>query len=390
MKVLFLYANGYNFQGVPIGLSYLISILKQRQHQVSLFDTTFVDFDYSEFNISGKIDQKGKELIENFRKQVAKTNPDLIGISCISLCLNFAIEMIESLRNRPMTTFGGVGPTVDYENLIKHKIVDYICVGFGEECLPSLIDNIENKESLDDIPNLVYKPDKGTKTNTFFQKIDLERLPLPDWSLFDRRHFLRPFKNQIKRWGNFQLTRGCPFNCAYCINAFYHQELGMKIQKIPPEKIIQEIKILAKKYNLEIIRMFDECFGLGKISYYRQFGKLYKQTVNLPSIIETRPEAVTPELVEILKTINCISVSIGIEVGNENQRRDMLNRDVSNQIIRNAFELLHKARIRTSSYNIIGFPHDTRELISETIKLNRECRPDFVNCFLLSPFPKPD
>ncbi|MDP2929226.1 MAG: radical SAM protein, partial [Candidatus Omnitrophota bacterium] len=107
----------------------------------------------------------------------------------------------------------------------------------------------------------------------------------------------------------------------------------------------------------------------------------------LPTIIETRPETITTETIKILKEIGCISVSIGVEAGNESQRKSLLNRTVSNDSIRSAFALLRKAKIRTASYNIIGFPFDTREKVFETIELNKECMPDFINVFLFCPFP---
>lgn len=147
MKVVFLYVNPYNNTGIPIGLSYLISILRERRHEISLFETTFYNFDYSNFNISGHIDEKGKKIINDFKEKVYREKPDLIGISCTSLCINFAVKMLESLEDRPKTIFGGVGATVDYEDLIKKEVADFICVGYGEECLPELVKNLENKKN---------------------------------------------------------------------------------------------------------------------------------------------------------------------------------------------------------------------------------------------------
>lgn len=374
--------------GIPIGLSYLVPILKNQGHEISLFETTFYDFSYTDFNISEKTDGTGKKMISDFKSFVRKINPDLIGVSCSSLCLNFSIKMLKSLESRPSTIFGGVGATADYMNLIKDETVDYICVGFGEECLPKLVESLETKKSLEKTPNLVYRSDGKIIKNKFSQSIDLSKLPMPDWSLFDKRHFRRIFKREIKRWGNFQLTRGCPFNCAYCINAYYHKELRMKIYRFPVEKIIEEIKFLSQKYQFDIVRIFDECFGFGNLGYYKKFAELYRKEGNLPTIVETRPESITPEMIEILKDMNCISVSIGIEVGNENQRKDMLNRYVSNDVIKRSFDLLHKANIRAASYNVVGFPGDTRERIFETIKLNKECNPGFINVFIFCPDPK--
>jgi radical SAM superfamily enzyme YgiQ (UPF0313 family) len=388
MKILFLYVNPYKNTGIPIGLSYLIPILKSKGHEVDLFETTFYDFKYSDFNISGAMNSIGEEIINDFKKKVEEFEPDVIAVSSASLCLNFALQMIKSLDKKYTTIFGGVGPTVDYNNLIKKNEVDFICIGFGEECLSKLADSLENNKDLKEISNLVYKKDGKIIKNNLNQEIELSSLPVPEWDLFDKRHFERIFKGEVRRWGNFQLSRGCPFNCAYCVNAYYHKELKEGVYRFPVEKIINEMKILSKKHNLEIVRIFDECFGFGDLEPYKKFAEIYEKEINLPTIIETRPETITPETIEILKKIKCISASIGVEAGDENQRKKMLNRFVSNEQIEKCFELLHDAGIRSSSYNIIGFPEDTREKIFKTIKLNKKCKPDFINVFLFCPFPK--
>jgi len=320
---------------------------------------------------------------------VEEVNPALIGVSISSLTSDFAVKMMESLgENRPLTVFGGVGANVDYMNLINNKAIDYLCVGFAEESLPRLVESLENKGDLENIPNLVYISDGKIETNKFSQTIDLSKLPIPDWSLFDIRHNERIFKGKIRRLGNFQLTRGCPFNCTYCVNDYYHKEFKVQVSRFPVEQIIKEIKYQTEKYDLEIIRLYDECFFTGKLGYYKQFTELYKKEINLPTLVNTRPETINPETIGLLRDINCIGISIGIEVGNEKQRREMLNRQVPNKVIKNAFDLVHKAGIRVSSYNMIGFPHDTRDKIFETIKLNRECQPDFINLYLFGALPK--
>jgi anaerobic magnesium-protoporphyrin IX monomethyl ester cyclase len=366
MKITFAYLCPFNNTGIPIGLSYLIAILKNKGHEVTLFETTFYDFDYSAFNITGVIDEKGNRIIGDFKAYIEETKPGLIAVSCTSLCLSFASKILESLDEEVKTIFGGVGATTDYKNLINNETVDYICVGFGEECLPKLIECLNGRGNLKEVPNLVYKEDKAIIKNDFLQNIDLSKLPAPDWSLFDPRHFERIFKG---------------------INSYLHAEIKTGIYRFPIRQIIETIKSLSREYRLDIVRIFDECFGFGKPEYYEEFAKLYKKEIGLPTIIETRPETITAETIGILKEIGCISVSIGVEAGNEGQRRTLLNRTVSNDSIRNAFTLLHKAKIRTASYNIIGFPDDTREKIFETIKLNKECMPDFINAFLFCPFP---
>ena len=340
MKVSFLYTAPYKSTGIPIGLSYLIALAK-RDHAVSLFETTFIKGDSTEL----------------FKQFIAKESPNLLAIHTTSLCLPIAIKLIQSLKNCPVTVWGGVGPTVENDMLNSYGEVNFVCIGPGEKYLMDLL---------------------GSKWDGI--------LPIPDWSLFDSRHFNRPFKGQIKRWGNFQLSRGCPHSCSYCVNFFYHS-IGIKPFYFQPENIIKEIQILSKEYKLDIVRIFDECFGW-KIDNILKFAELYHDKIGLPTIIETRPEVITPQMINILKTINCISISIGIECGNQVQRKEVLNRNVDNGTIIRAYDLLHNAGIRVSSYNIIGWPYDTEELIQDTINLNDLCKPDFESWFLATPFPK--
>jgi len=339
MNISFLYVAQSEDTGIPIGLSYLIALAKQ-DNDVSLFETTFRYYDVE----------------DEFRKFIKINKPDILGIHTTSLCQHKALSLVSGLKDRPVTVWGGVGPTVDSEHLMTLPEVDHVCVGPGEQYLMDFLGSPWDGE-----------------------------MPMPDWSLFDGKHFSRIFKGEVKRWGNFQLSRGCFHSCSYCVNAFYHK-MGLHPKRFRPERIVDEICNLADEYSLDIIRIFDECFGW-HIKDTEQFAKLYHNRVGLPTIVETRPETITPKMIELLKLMNCVSVSLGIECGNEHQRKILLNRHIRNETIIDAFDMLHEAGIRSASYNIVGWPNDTEELIQETVDLNKRCNPDFDNWFLASPFP---
>ncbi|MBQ9606759.1 MAG: hypothetical protein IJV16_06240, partial [Lachnospiraceae bacterium] len=84
-------------------------------------------------------------------------------------------------------------PTLCPEEVLTNPFVDMICVGEGDEALPELCDAIENGRSYDDIRNLwVKKNDESIIRNPQRPFVDLNTLPVPDWSLFDKRHLFRP------------------------------------------------------------------------------------------------------------------------------------------------------------------------------------------------------
>ena len=86
--------------------------------------------------------------------------------------------------------------------------------------------------------------------------------------------------------------------------------------------------------------------------------------------------------------MKCLYINMGIEAGNPEFRKEILNVNRPNKQILNAFKLVRKHGIYTSAYNVIGFPHETREDIFKTIELNRQCSPDSIYTQIFYPCPK--
>jgi len=385
MKVLFLYANVHEFSGIPLGLSYMIPILREQHHQVELFETTFMRFDYGKYNISGTIGDEGDYIIKSFQDKVDKFEPDVIAVSTDSMCFPFSIKMLEAVNlSQRIVIYGGIHATIAPDDVFSHKEVDYICRGFGEETLPQLLSNTRN--SLAEIPNLVWRDKDKSLVYSPFKLPDLSKLPMPDWGLFDERHFVRQFKDRFYRWGNFQLTRGCPFSCRYCCNNTLNK-MGNKVKHLPVEHVLDTMEYYADKYNLDIIRIFDETFGMGKADEIEEFAEGYTKRINLPSVLETNPLVINEKFIEILKKINCIAVSLGVECGDEEKRRTICGRNISDECIIRAFQMLKDNNIRTSSYNVLDWVDDTREDIFKLIEINRKCSSEYINTFFFTPLP---
>jgi radical SAM superfamily enzyme YgiQ (UPF0313 family) len=65
-------------------------------------------------------------------------------------------------------------------------------------------------------------------------------------------------------------------------------------------------------------------------------------------------------------------ITMGIECGNEEFRCTHLKRSMSNSLIEKSVMILDQCGQGASLNSIIGFPHESRELMFETIMLNRE------------------
>jgi len=89
----------------------------------------------------------------------------------------------------------------------------------------------------------------------------------------------------------------------------------------------------------------------------------------------------------MLAEAGCQEARIGVEQGNENLRRTILHRNMSNSEIVNTFAAIRRAGIKTFSYNMAGVPGETEEIIAETIELNRQIHPDKLHVSIFRPYP---
>ena len=406
MKILFLYPNTLLTNRIPLNISVLSACLKRYDHEVDLFDTTFYKYQDSVSDDSERentlqvkrvdlsrygVIWEQADIYEKLKNKIAEFQPDLIALSCVENTYELGMSLLEEAKKYGLFTIvGGCRVIASPEDVIRNKSVDAICVGEGEKAIVEIANRLENKESISDVKNLWVKDKNGKiSKNEIDTLISLEELPLPDWDLFDKRHLYRPLDGIVYRTGSFELSRGCPYKCTYCINermielyrgkGKYHREKSV-------EKAIAEMRLYKDKYNLELISFVDESFTLMIDKRFIEFCDIYKKEINLPYSIQTRPEIINDFKAKKLKESGCINVSMGIESGNENMRSHLLSRKMTNESIIKSIKTIKKYGMRVSSTNMIGLPEETRENIFETIEINRKAQPDSATVSIFYPY----
>jgi radical SAM superfamily enzyme YgiQ (UPF0313 family) len=76
-----------------------------------------------------------------------------------------------------------------------------------------------------------------------------------------------------------------------------------------------------------------------------------------------------------------------VETGDEEFRRRVLKKDISNATLKNAARLFNVHKVEFATYNIVGLPGESLEKALETLRLNLALKPSFAICFLYQPFP---
>jgi radical SAM superfamily enzyme YgiQ (UPF0313 family) len=411
MKVLFVWPNKDQFGFKPMGLSLLSAILKNKGHQVDLFDTTFIDFGYqdntkarSKIKIFKEVDFSGFDvakkkvsLKEELLKKLNKFRPNVIAISALSdeVYIGFEISKIVKQWNaKAIIVCGNKTATMDPEKILECDYIDFLCIGEGVEFMPEFVECIAKNVNPKIIDNIAYRDENGkvqkNPLKPYFQNLD--SLPFLDWSIFNKRQFLKPFDGKVYQGGDHMLFWGCPNRCTYCINASYRQLYGPKagpfLRHYSVDRIIKELKYLVDKWGINFFKFHDEDFCLKSLDYFNELADKYKKEIGIPFVIMANAHTINEEKIALLKKMNCVSVTLGIETGNEYLRKNILKRVETKEEIINAFKMLNRAGIRTSAFNMLGIPFENRKTVMETIELNRRAEVRYPNAGFFFPLEK--
>ncbi|MDD5005994.1 MAG: radical SAM protein [Candidatus Omnitrophica bacterium] len=407
MKILFVWPNKDQFGRKPISIALLSAILKSKGYDVDLFDTTFFDFgfeDNSSFRTKIRIfkeadfsafDVKKKKinLEETLIKKLNEFKPDICAVSALSdeISIGFEISKIVKKWNaQTIVVWGNKAATMAPEKVFACKYIDFLCIGEGIEFLPDFVECIAKGDDPRRIENISFR-DNGRivrmPVRPYYQKLD--SLPFLDWTIFDKRQFINPYDGRMYRFGDYMIYWGCPYYCTYCINASYRKIYGKNagpfLRCYSVDRVIKELKYLVNKWQINFFRFHDEDFCLKSIKYLDDLTRKYSEEINIPFSIMANAHNINLEKIRLLKKMNCVSVTLGIETGNTIMRKKILKRLDSKKEIIESTKMLNDAGIRTSSFNMLGIPFESRKTVMETIELNRKAQVRYPNVGFFSP-----
>jgi len=158
-------------------------------------------------------------------------------------------EMIKDLNPSIKIVMGG--PEVSYDAiqlLEKHPYVDVIMRGEGEKTAFEFFKSINKNESLDLVKGITYRTEADIIENDERILIsDLSTIPFPYTELE-----LKNFENKIVY---YESSRGCPFNCAFCLSStirglryFNLDRVKSDLSKLLKAKV-KQIKFVDRTFN---------------------------------------------------------------------------------------------------------------------------------------------
>ena len=366
MKILFVFKS--DFLIIPLGIRTLSSVLKKEGHCCEIIDL---------------------KLEINYLKKIEKFKPDIIGYSIESFLWKFYRDFNKKIKKQFnfFSIFGGPHCTIN-PDIINEEGVDAVCIGEGELALAELANKLQNNQDITGIKNLWVKQNGVIYKNEIRNLVsELDSIPFPDYE----------FATKYKAYKSFDIyhiitSRGCPYNCPYCINHFYRNLFsgkGKYVRRRSVDNVIEELKIVKNRISPQILYFVDEIFTLDK-EWLDEFAPKYMEHINLPFQAFTRVNEIDNDTVQLLRKMGYIISCVGIESGNEKIRNEILKRKIDDQLIIDKTTLLRENKIKILGSNMLGLPGETLSNAFETLTLNARCKITYPMVFMFHPFPNID
>ena len=326
---------------------------------------------------------------DTFKKELNETNPDVVAFTVrtsafnlVSVWSKWAKEAVDA-----PVLWGGYHPTLAPAECLSVPYVDALVRGDGDLTIFPVAKALKDNESLEGILSVSYRANGEVVNNPTAPLVaNLDELPVPDFSMFDYKKLISSKTNVALA----MLSRGCPYNCTYCSNRAFrsiYPNPKYYYRSRSPEGAMEYIDTLRSAYpEVKELRFLDNVFGLN-LKWLEEFTKLYKKYVGLPFSCDERIELLTDDRLKLLKEAGCTQVYIGVESGDENLRRVVLERTMSNELLKEGFEKLHKIGIRAFAFNMVGLPGEDRKKALSTIKFNAAIKVDDSIVSVFSPYP---
>lgn len=367
---------GGDFSALDIALTSLATYVNEKtDHSASVIDLTF----------------HRKHWRETLRKGIEKNKPDVIGVSCNTMYMQYVRTIIKEIKEKYKlpVVLGGHHASIYPEETINIPECDAVVIGDGEEPLTKYLDNLSRANKFDGISGLWVKENENIVKNDrgCFRK-NLDDLPVPNWDLWEDIDKYFYFLGMLYIIG----SRGCPYKCTFCDAHGIAESVGGEYFRLRnPVQYAQEIAYQFEKYknrDMRLAQLFDPVFTMNDqwveefSAEYRRLGIADKCKYSAFSRIDHLNE----KKIKTLAKSGCALLRVGIECGDDFVRKEVYHKRINDDQIRSLYKLAHDNGIGFTTFFILGGPGESRKTIKKTIKLAVDLKSERTAFFIFKPF----
>ncbi|WP_198003723.1 B12-binding domain-containing radical SAM protein [Methanococcoides burtonii] len=365
----------------PIGLGYIASVIEKLGVEVKIIDCLMEGWNQRE-EIGDGLIRIG--LSENqIRDIISDYQPDLV---CVNNQFSKQYEnahliyrLVKEVDSNIITQAGGGHPSVMPKETLQDQNLDFVVLGEGEIVVECFLRCLLNKDDdYSKIDGLGYKIDGQIIINpktTYIE--DLDSLQFPALHLMNLEHYfgldMSHGKRHSKRFYPIITSRGCPAKCTFCTA---YRVWGRKYRHRSPENVIEEMKYVKEKYNIEELLIEDDNFTANPKRAEKICDLMIENKFNFkwdtPNGIAAF--ALNEKLIRKMKNAGCYKINIAVESGNQNTLNNIIKKPLKLEKVEEIVNICRKVDIDFGIFLILGMPGDNLEAMWDNYKFARKIK----------------
>lgn len=381
-------------QGIPtypITFGPMATLLEQKNYNVRIYDAdydrNFLGRQYTYLHRLKHSDKFEKALKndthpvwQEIRQVIIEFRPEIIGITAMTNkfpAVAKIAQIIKSISPNIHVLVGGFHATIFGAQLLENHDFDYILSGEGEITVTELVEFLSGngRKQRGEIPGILYRTENGIiNTGPRGLMADLDELPLPNFKLFLNENYI-PGNNLL-------ISRGCPFSCSYCgAKAVWSNH----VRRMSIPRVISELEYLLAHGSSRHVTFWDDSFTCNR-KYTLELMAALKKFKSLRFSCITRLDLIDEELLVEMQQSGCEQIYFGIEFGNDKMLK-IVGKKLTTVQIQKQLELLEKVKILWAGFFMMGYPHEERQDILDTVNFMKKIRPSYAEINVFNPLP---
>jgi len=157
-------------------------------------------------------------------------------------------------------------------------------------------------------------------------------------------------------------SRGCPFNCIFCLKAMAP---GRYVTR-KPEAIIAEIRLLLEKFKIHSIFFQDWEFAIDKERVKRICQLILDNNLKFKWGCNARANDLDENLVQMMKKAGCVRINIGFESAAE-KILENIKKGTKKEDLEETIKICQKNGIKLGLYGLLNAPGENKKTIWQTM-----------------------
>lgn len=356
----------------PLDLLYVAAILERDGHKVRIVDA-----------------EATGGTPEQVLAQLGSPPPAVVGLATSSATIALDLQLVDRVKQLSPGTLtfitGSQGSKVP-DMAMHNSRVDAVVRGEPEHTVAEMLRELAAGRDPLAVPGLTVRRGDTISSNAdrpLLKGPDLDALPFPARHLLPKAPYRIPtMEGPVQTVAS---SRGCPINCTYC---GYVVAQGIPWRGRSAKSVVDELRSIVRDHGVHNVVFRDPLFAGSRERTVELCALLETEKLPLQWQCETAIKTLDEELLAAMARAGCVSVSFGVESGNEELQKKYSRGKIKTwEHAKAVVDGCRKHRIATRAFFMIGFPEETPEQARQTMDLAVYLDPDSVQFTAVTPYP---